>query len=185
LVLTAELFGQILKPGGTPLAQSFVPMTGTQRANQYWQDLANPVAILGSGVVAGTNQWTNATPSWGQGSAGFGKRFASAYGQHVLNVSFSDGLAAALHEDNRYFLSGETGFGKRLRYALTSTVLARRDDGSRRVSISRLVGFGAASAVSRTWRPPGERSASGAIGSFAIVLAGQAGFNLVREFIFH
>ena len=36
--------------------------------------------------------------------------------------------SAALHEDNRYFASGEKGIWPRVLYAVTSTVLAHRHD---------------------------------------------------------
>ncbi len=49
------------------------------------------------------------------------------------------GAADALHEDNRYAsIRHEAGAGARLKYAVASTFLARKDDGTRRFSYSRL-----------------------------------------------
>ncbi len=51
------------------------------------------------------------------------------------------GSSSLLHEDNRHFRSGETGFSKRLRYALKSSVMARHDDGTENLSISGIGSF--------------------------------------------
>ena len=67
-----------------------------------------------------------------------------AYAEHVLNRTLQHGIAAALHEDNRSFVSGESGFFTRARYAIASTFLARHDNGSRSISLSRFGGQPAA-----------------------------------------
>ena len=68
----------------------------------------------------------------------YGYRFASSFGIHVVNQTVQSGLAALLHEDNRYVPSTCPGFGPRFKYALISTVRTRSRTGARRVSISKI-----------------------------------------------
>jgi len=93
------------------------------------------------------------------------------------------GLSSALHEDNRYFNSGKTGFWPRARYAVASEVLARHDDESRHISISQLGGVAAGAFLSRTWQPPSEHSAGDGAVSFGITMTANMGFGIVKEFL--
>ena len=92
------------------------------------------------------------------------------------------GLGAVLHEDNRYFLSGDATTKARLKYALLSTVMGRHDDGSRHFSFSRVASYAIAAGVSRVWQPPSTNGPGSFAGSFAVGMAAEAGFNVVREF---
>jgi hypothetical protein len=87
-----------------------------------------------------------------------------------------------LHEDNRYIRSGKHGFWKRTGYAISSTFLARRENGSRRFAFSRIGSAGGASAISRAWLPSSLVSAGSAAGSFGTLIAFDAGSNMFREF---
>jgi hypothetical protein len=93
------------------------------------------------------------------------------------------GLSSALHEDNRYLASGLSGGGARVKYALASTFLARRDDGSKRLSLSRLAAFAGASALSRWWQPAGQRTFRNGAVNFGTSISVAAGFNVAREFL--
>jgi hypothetical protein len=87
-----------------------------------------------------------------------------------------------LHEDNRYMLSGETAVGARIKYAVASSFLARRDDGTRRVSISRLGGYVAVAFISREWQPHTTNGAQNAASNIGNTVATEVGFNIAREF---
>jgi hypothetical protein len=79
--------------------------------NHYAYSLAEPQALLFPAVQAGLNQARNRPQEWGQGVEGYGRRFGSAYGQHLIGSTVSNAIAFGLHEDNRYFKSGKTGGG--------------------------------------------------------------------------
>jgi hypothetical protein len=106
----------------TEQADYFVPMTNSERWDHYAYSLVEPQAFLYPAVQAGLNQARNRPHEWGQGVEGYGRRFGSAYGQHLIGSTVSNAIAFRLHEDNRYFKSGKTGIG-RLSYAITSTLL--------------------------------------------------------------
>ena len=104
-----------------------------------------------------------------------------AYAEHVLNRTLQHGIAAALHEDNRYFVSGESGFftvrGTRLR-ALFSHVTTMA------AGLSHCAALGAAGGafISRQWQPRSTTSAGDGAVSFGVTMGADIGFNLFREF---
>jgi len=166
----------------------YVPITEKERLHYYFSHLFSPEAFLRSAAGAGINQAMNTPSEWGQGAAGYGRRFASSFGAYMVQATVMYGTSAALHEDNRYFQSGESGAGARLKYAILSTFMARHDDGSRHFSWSRIISYGAAAGISRAWQPPSNRGAINVVDAFAISVGAEAGFNVAREFlpgIFH
>jgi hypothetical protein len=149
---------------------------------RYLRSLISPDAWISSALTAGLNQWTNTPGEWGQGADGYGRRFGSSFGFHVVHRSIEYGASSLLHEDNRYIATSATGFGPRLRYALTSTVMARSADGSRHVSISAIGAYAGAGFISRTWQPSANAGPQDAISAMGISLGLAAGRNVVREF---
>lgn len=166
----------------------YVPMTQQERLRYYFRHMFNAESVLRSAAAAGINQAMNTPGEWHQGAEAYGRRFASSYGEHLISSTVMYGTSAVLHEDNRYFRSGRTGFGPRLKYAIASSFLARRDDGSKHFSISRFTGYAAAAAISRAWQPPSTNGPVNATTAFEIAVGVETGFNVAREFlpqIFH
>ena len=110
-------------------------------------------------------------------------RFGDAFAKDVMRETMMFGLASALHEDNRYRRSSQSGFGARLKYTITSTLLARRDDGTRRLSYSRIGGTAGAAMVARMWQPPSEHTMGDAACGFGLSMGTQLGVNVAREFL--
>lgn len=162
---------------------TFTPMTGSDRLKRYLKDTASPLALLRSAASAGIGQWENRPKEWKQGSRGYGLRYGSSFAEHIVNTTLASSVAAALGEDNRYLRSGESGFGARSEYALESTFLARRNDGTRRLSVSRIVGFAGAALISRLWQPRSTRGLRYAGFNFGTEIGAAAGFNFAREFL--
>ena len=125
----------------------------------------------------------NSPREWGRGMSGFGKRFGSGFGKHIVNTSVEYAVAAARHEDLRYYPSTEPGFRPRLRHALVSTVVTRKTTtGKRTVAAGRISGSIASGFVSRLWQPASLRTVGSGVSSAGVALAADAGANVVREF---
>jgi hypothetical protein len=163
-------------------AEDFVPMTRSERLAHYEYSLFGPQAFLYAVSQAGLNQLRATPQEWGQGAEGYGRRYGSAYAQHIIGATVGNGIALALHEDNRYFKSGKTGIG-RLGYAIASSLLARHDDGSRFISFSAIGGTAAGAFISRTWQPPSTTSMGSGAVSFGMAMGYRTGLNIVREFL--
>jgi hypothetical protein len=172
---------RVVLPPTAPL--TYVPLTQQQRLHAYLTQLVGPGALVESAASAGINQWRNTPGEWKQGSAAYGYRYASSFGIHVVNLSVQTGVGALLGEDNRYIRSSDSAFGRRLKYALLSTVAAHSRTGSRRVSISNISAFTAAAFVSRTWQPPSTSHVTDAMQNIGVSLGVSAAANVAREFL--
>ena len=165
-----------------PPPAEFSPMTSHERLGAYVSGLASPEAFLRSAASAGIAQASGTPQEWGGGAQGFGERMGNAFAQHVIRGTVQYGLSAALHEDNRYFPSRETGFFRRAKYAVKSTFLARRDNGSQSFSFSRIGGAAGSAFISREWQPASKTTAGDGAVVFGFSMMTDVGFNVVREF---
>jgi len=170
--------------GATSAAQSAtVPLSRTERRQQYVDELFSPFSFVESAVSAGFGQWRDRPPEWRQGAAGYGRRFASSFAQHATQETLKFGLASLLHEDNRYIASGRSNFLPRLLYALESTFQSRDDNGWRQVSYSNIGSLAGASLLSRTWQPKSTGGAGNGAVNFGVSIIFAAGLNVGREFL--
>lgn len=144
--------------------------------------VASPTPFVFSAIRAGINEGLDRPKEWGDGAGGFGWRYGSIYAENLLGQMFQQAVSYKLHEDNRYFASGQRNVARRIGYALASTVLARRDDGSRTVSLSVLGGAATGAIVSRAWQPRSTTTAGDAAVSFGLTMGTRAFINVVREF---
>lgn len=161
----------------------FQPLTQPQRNQLYFKTMTNPVGYVKAGFSAGLDQANDKPQEWEQGASGYGKRFANIAGQYSIQRTVTFGLGSALHEDNRYFNSGKKGFWPRTGYALASGILARHDDGSRHWSFSQVGGVAAGAFLSRLWLPASQHSLGDGAISFAISMASNTGFSVMKEFL--
>jgi len=157
-------------------------MSFSERMAEGIKDVVGPQIFLASAAQAAIEQASNSPSEWRQGARGYALRAGDAYAQRLMGAMFQDGIALGLHEDNRYFNSGQHGFGRRLGYALSSPLIARHGDGSRSVSMSVIGGVGASAAISQFWQPRSTAGWSNVAVNFAFTVAFRAGANVVREF---
>ncbi|HTA44749.1 MAG TPA: hypothetical protein VK789_20015 [Bryobacteraceae bacterium] len=168
---------------GVTTPSAFTPLTQPERTRRYLASLINPESILRAAAGAGLSQATNTPSEWGQGAEGYGYRFANSYGQHFIRQTLIYGASSILGEDNRYFASERTGAGPRMMYAIESTFLARRADGTRHLSYSRIGAVVATAFISREWQPHSTNGAQNAAYSMGDVFGSEIGFNIAREFL--
>jgi len=161
----------------------FRPMSEAERLQYYFKSTFSVESVLSSAAGAGISQWENSPSEWGQGAQGYARRLGNSYAVHIMQGTLMYGASSILHEDNRYIASGETAFGKRLKYSIASSFLARRDDGTRRLSYSRLGSYLATAFISREWQPHSRNGAQNAMQSFEIAIGATVGFNVAREFL--
>lgn len=155
------------------------------RLHNYLFDAFGPYPIAGAALASGINQAYNSPPEWGQGAAGYGRRFGSDFGIAVVTTTTRYGLAHAFREDTLYYRCECKGVFPRLRHALISTFTGRRgEDGHRVFSFPALVApyAGAMTAV-YAWYP-NRYDAKDAFRMGNYSLLGYAGENIALEFIY-
>ena len=123
--------------------------------HNYVFDAFGPNPLLTTTLVAGLDQETNTPPEWRQGFVGYSERYGSDFGISLVGTSTRYGLAAVFKEDTSYYRCDCKGLTPRLRYAVMSTLLARRgSDGHHVFSVPALVApYAGASAAVYGWYP--------------------------------
>jgi Carboxypeptidase regulatory-like domain len=160
------------------------PLTSKQKFSLALRGTFDPVSILGVGFAAGIEQATNAFAGYGQGAAGYSKRFAAKF----VDGRTSDMLTHAvfptlLHQDPRYYYLGSGSVKTRLWHAVGSAFITRTDSGGMAPNYSYLFGDVSAAALSNLYYPEANRGVHLVFTNAAVGLAGRIGGNIFREFL--
>lgn len=132
-------------------------------------------------IDSATDHWSQAPHEWDRSAESYSYRIASGWGRRMVRNTVEFGFEAALHEDSRYRRSGEHGFGRRILFALSHSVLAYKPDGSVEPMYGRMAAGIVAAATSSTWHPQSISTAAllNGVGEAAM---DRAGNNLLTEF---
>lgn len=141
-----------------------------------------PVAWLESAALAGVGQWWNDPREWGQGGAGYGRRYASSLSSIASRNLFEFGLDSALRHDPRYIPAKGRGFWHRTGNALAQTCITRTDKGGHTVAIARLGSAYGAGFLSNLWYPRRLAGTGHAFSDGTLTLGLDAAANFVTEF---
>jgi hypothetical protein len=149
----------------------------------FVQDSLDPVTFLSSGFSAGTDQASNRDPAFGQGAAGYGRRFAASFADQASSRFFKDfAYPSIFSEDPRYYRLMHGSVGKRFLHAATHVFAARRVDGTRMPNYSGWLGTVSAVALSNAYHPGNRRGVGVAARRVGFSLLQDIGFDVLREF---
>jgi hypothetical protein len=134
--------------------------------------------------LAGLSQAENSEAGFGQGAAGYGKRFGAYFADGTIeNYVTGAILPSLLREDPRYFQSGRGSFTRRTGYAVSRIFVTRTDSGHDRFNTSEILGAAIASGISTySYHPHEDRT----LANTASVWGTQVGYDtitlVVKEF---
>jgi hypothetical protein len=137
----------------TGFGQTPDPLEVSGKLRFHAESTYSPLAVIGLGLYAGILQEADAPREWGQGAAGYGKRFGSTMAWSGIHSTLAFGLDSTLHQDPRYFRSGESGFRRRSAHAFRGTLLTRTDRGGETLSTWRIGSAYGAAFLSNQWYP--------------------------------
>jgi hypothetical protein len=160
------------------------PLTPKQKLELAWKSTFDPVTFLGVGALAGIEQAGDEYGAYGQGSAGYARRFGAAYGD-VISGAFITGAALPIlfKQDPRYFYQGTGTIRSRLLHALSNAVICKGDNGRWQPDYSAMVGSFAAGAISYTYYPANDRGGGLLVRNSLIGIAGGAVAGVFQEFV--
>jgi len=139
------------------------------------------VAQTAAGAEIGTLR--NSPHEWGKGPLGFGKRFASGLGRHVVKTGIQAGVGGLRHEDLRYHRSNLHGTFPRLKYAVTSTFwVPRKNRAGKTVAFGRISGNIGSGLISRAWQPASTAGLGAGLATGGIGLGADVGVHVAQEF---
>jgi hypothetical protein len=155
-------------------SQAYVFPTFEERKKHYIYDLIGPGAFIGAAVQStidqthplkvgypsdgfpgiGQHPAHGSVPEWGEGGAGFSKRYASRFGMGLIGTTTRYGLGELLHQDVSYQRCTCTGIMPRTYHAVTQSFIAHTASGRAVPSLPALVSpFIAAEVGTVAWYP--------------------------------
>lgn len=165
-------------------ANQVPPLTSGQKFKVVARSSFDYVQYPWYGFLAGISQAEDSEPGYGQGAAGYGKRFGAAVADGTIeNFLTSAVLPSLLRQDPRFFQSGKGGFWHRTGYAISRVIVTRTDSGHSQVNYSEIFGGALAAGISTySYHPHADRT----LRNSASVWGTQVGYDtityVVKEF---
>jgi len=165
-------------------ADQVPPLTAGEKYKVVARSSFDYVQYPWYGFLAGISQAENSEPGYGQGAAGYGKRFGAALADGTIeNFLTSAVFPSVLRQDPRFFQSGKGGFWHRVGYAMGRVVITRGDSGNSQFNVSEIFGSALSAGISTySYHPHADRTLS----NTASVWGSQVGYDtltyVVKEF---
>jgi hypothetical protein len=160
------------------------PLTTKQKYALASHDTLDWTSFVGVSVTAGIEQANNSFAGYGQGAAGYGKRWAAQFGNGRSSDYLSNAVFPSIfHQDPRYFYQGTGTKKSRLYHAVSSAFVTRSDSGNTMPNYSYLLGAMCSGALSNAYYPHADRGLNLVFTNSFIGIAGRAGGNVLQEFI--
>jgi hypothetical protein len=161
------------------------PLNAKQKFELSWKDAIDPVTLVTMGATAGIQQASDDFPGYGQGAAGFSKRFGASYADFATSTLLGSVVfPAILKQDPRYFYKATGSKRQRVLYAIAAAVICKGDNGHWQPNYSNVLGNLASGAIANTYYPPANRAGVGVTFELTGVgIAATAAENILQEFI--
>lgn len=168
---------------GMTSRQNAPPLTTGQKFHLFLKSSFDPFEYAAAGFQAGLGQATNEFPGYGQGAAGYGKRYGASIADQVSSNFFANFFyPVLLKEDPRYFRLGEGTIKHRIFYSLAQEFVCHTDKGGRSFNWSNVLGAFTSGAISNAYYPSTDRGAGLTLSRSAVALAYGSAGGLVDEF---
>jgi hypothetical protein len=159
------------------------PLTSRQKFDLFARQTFDPFQWAAAGAQAGLSQADNTWPGYGQGAAGYGKRYGATMGDVVDREFLSDYLLpVALKQDPRYFRLGQGTIKYRFIYSMEQEFWCRTDQGTGQFNYSKVLGAFAAKTISNVYYPPGDRGFGLTMRNAGVAILSSMATGLATEF---
>jgi hypothetical protein len=168
-----------------PSKDQVPPMRTThEKWDNFLKETVGPLTWGGGAFNALFSDLTNTDPKYGVDRIALGKRFGASLADIASQNFFGDFVvASALHEDPRYHRKGEGfSFWYRLGYAISRSVVIRKDSGGNGFNFDDVLGSAASSGFSNTYYPAASRNRNAMLMHFWTDVADSGFVNLAPEF---
>ena len=149
----------------------------------FVRDSFDPAAFLSSAFNAGLSQAENDDPTFGQGIAGYSKRFGASYADQATFRFFKDfAYPSIFHEDPRYYRLIYGSNRKRFLHPIEHAFVAHRDNGKRMFNFSEWLGTTSAISLGNVYHPGNERGFAPSAEAVGFSVLTDMGYDELREF---
>lgn len=159
------------------------PLTVGGKFNLTAKDSFDPVEIPYIGALAGISQAQNSEPAYGQGGAGYGRRYATAFADNTTGNFMTEAVfPSILRQDPRYFQVGKGGFWRRTGYAFSRLFVTRADSGQSQFNYSEIAGNAIGAGIISAYHPAQDRSFSNTMSIWGTQITWDGVSNEMKEF---
>ena len=166
----------------SPSLADFKPLSTGEKFRVASEDAFDPGTFALAGLFAGDGQLTNQNRSFGQGAAGFGRYYGTAYGDLAIGDFMTEAVFPTfLHQDPRYFRKGTGSAWSRLGYAMGQIFITHDDSGRTQFNYSEIVGNSVAVSISSAYYKD-NRTAGDGISKLSMQVGVDMAANVLKEF---
>ncbi len=177
-----RIFGIIPNNRTFPSLLHYQPLTTGQKFKIATQDSFDRGTVVLAVLFGAEGQLTNSNRSFGQGAAGFGRYFGTAYGDFVIGNFMTEAIyPTLLHQDPRYFRRGKGSVAERLGYSIGQIFWTHTDRDGTQFNYSEIAGNATAVAISNAYYPE-NRDASDAVQKLGTQIGVDMAANILKEF---
>jgi hypothetical protein len=165
-----------------PADAPYHPLTTREKFKIARQEVLDPGTFVMAGALAGIGQWSDTNPSFGQGTAGYARRYGTSYGDLAIGDYLTAAIVPSLiHQDPRYFRKGSGSAFSRVGHAVSQMFWTRMDSGRYFVNFSELGGNLAAAGIANAYYPD-YRTLGDTAERYGIQIALDVAGNIIKEF---
>lgn len=165
-----------------PQASSYSPMTGKERWQDYeHQNFASYGAFF-QAFFTGLGDDLGDVPRWDSGMTGLSEHVGSEFATFAIGGTIHSSLAAALHQDTRYFHCVCQGGFPRTLHAVGRTFFTYGDHGHLYPDISGLAGIYAGPMLMTEWYPAKYTATGYGVRQANIAVGVTSAIYVIREF---
>ena len=177
-----RIFGVLPNYRSVESSVPFSPLTARQKLGIAARDSFDWPTFFVTGAFAGIYQAENQNPAFGQGMAGYAKRYGTTLSDQMIGNMLTEGfLPVLLHDDPRFFRSGTGTRAARLKSAVRQIIITRTDSGRWRFNAPEWLGNGATVGISNLYYTS-SRGFSSDIQRLGMQIGTDALSNVLKEF---
>ena len=158
-------------------------MTVGDKFRLFVNNNIDPASYLSAAWDAGWAQLDSDDPSFGQGGAGYARRYSAAVADNVQSDFFGIFLFPSIfHQDPRYFRMGQGSVKARLGHALAHRFVARSDSGQPMFNYSEWLGTASSKALGNLYHPGNPRGFGPTATRVGLSVSNGMAWDVLREF---
>ena len=162
------------------------PLNARQKFHLSWKAHIDPMQFAFVAGVAGVQQWRDDFGGFGDGAAGYARRYAAAYATVWTRSMITQVVVPTVfRQDPRYFYKGTGSVRSRVGYAISRSVIRKGDNRRWQPNYSGIVGSLASGAIANFYYPEEDRrGARLMMENAALGMVGGAIGHLAQEFLY-
>lgn len=169
--------------GAVSAGKQVPPLSARDKFVLAYHDSFDYSSFVWTGVIAAQSYGLDSDPELGRGFSGYGRYYWRAFVDGTSGTYFTEAIVPAItHEDPRYYTLGRGGFFRRVGYALSCSVLTKKDSGSWTFNWSEVGGNALEAGLSNAYYPPQERGLSQTATNWGTQMESAALNNIAKEF---